>query len=314
MIIHDGRYHLFARAVRDGYRRNPLAGASEPRFLEYFSDLLTFTSLDGLDYRFQKVLHRSEPDAIFEDPRIQVVASGGVPHFLLSYTNVPADGRGKTWRAAISELSYRHGEFTIGPDPTVGPDDVPNKDVVLCNLADGRIALIQRLEQEAWPRQSIQLALFETLEDLWATTPAFWRRYMETLGEQIIIAPRTGSAGVGAGAPPLLVDGELVLFYHERDRRDVYSTRVALLDDETGRVKAMLPEPILAPELAWERHGDVDNVIFVQGAQARSDGTIYLSYGAADRHVGAATLDTGSLLAALRAAGLEGASPRREAA
>ena len=44
----------------------------------------------------------------------------------------------------------------------------------------------------------------------------------------------------------------------------------------------------MRPELAWERNGDVDNVVFVQGAVPRPDGTIYLTYGAADRCVGAA--------------------------
>jgi predicted GH43/DUF377 family glycosyl hydrolase len=78
--------------------------------------------------------------------------------------------------------------------------------------------------------------------------------------------------------------------------------RVALLDDETGRVRSVLPEPIMRPVLSWERFGDVDNVVFVQGAVAQPDGTIYLTYGASDRHVGAATVEAAPLLAALVAA------------
>jgi predicted GH43/DUF377 family glycosyl hydrolase len=94
----------------------------------------------------------------------------------------------------------------------------------------------------------------------------------------------------------------LVLFYHERDPELGYTINVALLDDETGGVRAVLDEPILRPELAWERTGDVDDVVFVQGAVSRPDGTIYLTYGAADRCVGAAAVDTSGLLDALRAA------------
>jgi predicted GH43/DUF377 family glycosyl hydrolase len=48
--------------------------------------------------------------------------------------------------------------------------------------------------------------------------------------------------------------------------------------------------------------GDVDEVVFVQGAVARPDGTIYLTYGAADRCVGAASVVESEILAALRAA------------
>jgi beta-1,2-mannobiose phosphorylase / 1,2-beta-oligomannan phosphorylase len=76
----------------------------------------------------------------------------------------------------------------------------------------------------------------------------------------------------------------------------------ALLNADTGRVQASLPEPILQPELAWEREGDVANVVFVQGAVPIDDDTIYLTYGAADRGVGAAAVSTSALLGPLRAA------------
>ena len=58
----------------------------------------------------------------------------------------------------------------------------------------------------------------------------------------------------------------------------------------------------MRPELEWERDGDVNNVIFVQGAIPRPDGSIYMTYGAADRNVGAAYVDAAELLRALRAA------------
>jgi hypothetical protein len=91
-------------------------------------------------------------------------------------------------------------------------------------------------------------------------------------------------------------------FFHEREANGQDTIKVALLDDETGRVKATLPQPIMRPELEWERVGDVGNVVFVQGAVLRPDGTIYLTYGAADRCVGAAIVDTAEVLEALRLA------------
>lgn len=306
VIHHDGRYHLFARAVRDGYRPNEKKGRGEPRFLDYISDVLVFVSFDGVDYDFQQVLHRSDPNAVYEDPRVQCVTSKGEPRFLLSYTHVPAASTGKPWRAGLTELYYAGGAFSCGPELLLGLENVPNKDVVLCNLEDGRIALIQRLERMA---QNIQLATFDSLDELWATTPEFWHHYVDTLPEQTILVPSPGAHGIGAGAPPILVDGELLFFYHERDGADVYRTRVALLDRRTGRVRSLLTNPILAPELDWELDGDVDNVIFVQGAQLREDGTIYLSYGAADRHVGAASVEAAPLLAKLRAATVPAALP-----
>ncbi|MEP7059454.1 MAG: hypothetical protein ABI828_01875 [Actinomycetota bacterium] len=39
LLMHDGSYHVFARGIREGYRRNPGEG---PRFLDYVSDVLVF--------------------------------------------------------------------------------------------------------------------------------------------------------------------------------------------------------------------------------------------------------------------------------
>jgi predicted GH43/DUF377 family glycosyl hydrolase len=88
----------------------------------------------------------------------------------------------------------------------------------------------------------------------------------------------------------------LLLFFHERTGAGVYTMNVALLDPTTGRVIAVLPDAVMIPELEWELFGDVDNVVFVQGAHRRDDGTIYLTYGAADRCVGAAVVDERALL------------------
>lgn len=46
----------------------------------------------------------------------------------------------------------------------------------------------------------------------------------------------------------------------------------------------------------------MNDVVFVQGAVARPDGTIYLAYGAADRCVGAATVSAAGVVNALHAA------------
>jgi predicted GH43/DUF377 family glycosyl hydrolase len=90
------------------------------------------------------------------------------------------------------------------------------------------------------------------------------------------------------------------MFFHERLADGAYVIKAALMDPATGRVIAALDRPVLEPELSWERRGDVDNVLFVQGAHRRGDGTIYLTYGAADQAVGAALVSERALLAALR--------------
>jgi len=297
VITAGGRYHLFARGVREGYRTNPSAG---PRFLDYVSDVLVFTSSDGLHYEFQQVLARSSSEGVhsFEDPRVQVVRSGGSEHVIMSYTNLPHPESGRPWQIGVHRLVYEDGRFALNRNSgrVIGPDGHPDKDAVLFNLRDGRVALIHRIHPH------MQLALFDSLEALYAAGPREWEPHLRELDRHTIIRAEGGVLGVGAGAPPVSTPEGLLLFYHERNARPEYTARVALLDEGTGEVISCLPEPVLRPELTWERKGDVDDVVFVQGAVPRPDGTIYLTYGAADRYVGAAVVDTGELVDALRAA------------
>ena len=148
----------------------------------------------------------------------------------------------------------------------------------------------------------MQLALFDSLEELWeSAVAATGRTHPRTSADTRSSRPRTNALGVGAGAPPVTTADGLILFFHERDNDGHYTTRVALLDPESGQRPLDAARPDHAPKLPWERNGDVDNVVFVQGAVPRPDGMIYLTYGAADRCVGAATVDTAALLTALRA-------------
>ena len=85
VIRHEGVFHLCARGVRDGDCRNEGPG---PRFLDDVSDVLVFTSLDGLTYAFQQVLAESTPsDQVYEDPRVQLVRSAGEERIVMTYTN-----------------------------------------------------------------------------------------------------------------------------------------------------------------------------------------------------------------------------------
>ena len=299
LIAHEGVFHLFARGVRDGYRRNDGPGA---RFLDYISDVLVFTSTDGREYAFQQVLAKGSPEGVhcYEDPRVQRVhtGAGGEEKFVMSYTDLPAPDSGKPWRIGVQRLGFADGRFHLNRTSgrVVGPDGVPNKDAVLFNLRDGRVAMIHRVHP------NVQVAVFDSLDDLWSPPAGYWDTHMAELDRHTILTPSAGALGVGAGPPPLLVGDDLLFFFHEREASGQYTAKVALLDQDTGHVVAQLAEPIMRPELPWERVGDVNDVVFVQGAVARPDGTIYLAYGAADRCVGAAVVQAAAVVHALRAA------------
>ncbi len=300
VLYHDGRYHLFARGVRDGYRRN--AYVVGPRFLDYISDVLVFTSRDGRRYRFQQVLAAGGRDGAwsFEDPRVQRI--GPEDQVVMTYTHLAPPFAGLPWRLGLHVLTYdgASGQFRLDHESgaLVGPPMVPNKDGVLADLDDGRLALIHRLYG-----RDMHLAVFDDLDELIDTSSRSWDRYLDALDDHVLIEPTAGSFGVGAGAPPLRTPAGLVKLFHERTRDQVYVMRAALLDPSSGRVSAMLDDPLLVPELDWERRGDVNDVVFVQGAVLRRDGTIYLTYGASDRFVGAAVLDGDELVEALLRSG-----------
>ena len=293
----DGVLHLFARGVREGYSRNPGPGA---RYLDYVSDVLVFTSRDGMDYEFQQVLAAGSPEGVysFEDPRVQRVRNGSDDHVMMTYTSLPDPASGDPWRVGVHRLVHSEGRFALNRTSgrIVGPEGVPDKDAVLFNLQDGRVAMIHRIHPD------MQLAVFESLQDLYEPGAAYWATHLEELEHHTLIEPSPGALGVGAGAPPLETEAGLLLFYHERGADSAYTINVALLDPAAGQVKSLLTEPVMRPELRWEREGDVDNVVFVQGAVPRPDGTIYLTYGAADRCIGAATIDSAEVLEALSAA------------
>ena len=115
VIHHDGVFHLFARGVRDGYRRNDGPG---PRFLDYVSDMLVFTSGDGRSYEFQQVLARSSAHGVhcYEDPRVQRVGTADGEQVVMSYTNLPApeSGAALAHRRAPARLRGRAGSSSTG--------------------------------------------------------------------------------------------------------------------------------------------------------------------------------------------------------
>jgi len=296
VLHHAGRYHLFARAVRAGYR---LGNGTGPRFVDYVSDIVVFTSLDGQRYEYGYVLARADAGGAycFEDPRVQWVEHRGSRHLVMTYTHLPPPGAGP-WRIGGHHLRWDGERFELDESTgrLLGPPEVANKDAVVFTLADGRVALIHRIHPD------MQLAVFDDLDHLWNATADYWEAYLADLASHTLLTPSPGALGVGAGAPPVRTDSGFLLFFHERRADGSYTMNVALLDKLTGRVRRRLPEPVLEPELAWERTGDVNEVVFVQGAHLDGD-DIYLTYGAADRCVGAAVASVPHLLDALASAG-----------
>jgi len=273
----DGRFYLLYRAIPAGYKPYP----DRPGFENYVSSIGCAVSEDGVRFiRFPRPV--IEPGDAYdrygcEDPRITRLDLGDEAPYLITYTALSApawSGHGNRVALALTEdfRTYRKHGVVI--------PDLDDKDAVIFpELIGGRIAMLHRVVPD------IQIVYFDDFERLITPDPDFWRAYRERLDEYVVMRPRFEWEGekIGGGCPPVKTDAGWLLIYHGKDRHAVYRAGVALLDlEDPARVIARSPYPILEPEMDFERFGDVNNVVFPQGAVVK-DGRLYVYYGAADK-------------------------------
>lgn len=296
---YDGRtVHLLFRAVPAGYRRVALAHAApgEPTtgYDDYVSYIGYASSTDGVRFTCRDTPFLA-PDAPFdrfgaEDPRISQVDGT----YLVTYTALahPAFGEVDGVRVGLAtttdwQSARKHG--------VVGPDARDKDAVIFPRRIGGRVAMLHRIVPD------VQLVWFDDLEQLFDPPPKLWEDHLRDLDRHVVFraeAPWEGKK-VGAGPTPIETDEGWLFIYHGVDDDHVYRAGLALLDlDDPRRVIARTPHPVLEPETDFERFGDVDNVVFPEGAVV-IDGTLHLYYGAADRVVGHATAPMADVLALL---------------
>ncbi len=121
-----------------------------------------------------------------------------------------------------------------------------------------------------------------------------------------ILRPRVGmwdSAKVGVAGPPIKVTlpsgthGWLMI-YHGVSHDAHYRLGAALLDESALTVLARTADPLFRPTEAYEKEGEIGNVVFSCGAIVRDD-MLYLYYGGADKVIGVATASLSHILATL---------------
>ncbi|MGD0287997.1 MAG: hypothetical protein ABSC31_16765, partial [Acidimicrobiales bacterium] len=85
-----------------------------PRFVDYVSDIVVFTSADGLRYEYGYVLASAGIGGTlsFEDPRVQWVEDRGNRQLVMTYTQVPPPGDGP-WRIGAHRLHWDGKRFEL---------------------------------------------------------------------------------------------------------------------------------------------------------------------------------------------------------
>lgn len=148
-------------------------------------------------------------------------------------------------------------------------------------------------------RPGIQVVGVNSLDEL---TKEYWEHYLLHLDEHIAIDPvHEGheASYVGGGCPPIETEHGWLFIYHgvhDTVKGYVYSACAALMDlNDPRKELARLPYPLFEPEFDWELHGVVDNVVFPTGT-ALFENTLYVYYGAADKHIACASLSLPDLI------------------
>jgi predicted GH43/DUF377 family glycosyl hydrolase len=149
-----------------------------------------------------------------------------------------------------------------------------------------------------------------------AMTAHMWISYSDDLqnwgGHKLMLEARLGAwwdaAKIGLSCPPIETPEGWLTIYHgvkENAAGSIYRMGLALFDLEApDRCLKRGDEWIFGPEEPYERHGDVDNVVFPCGYTVATDGDeVHLYYGAADTSIAMATGSIRSMLDWLKSQG-----------
>ncbi|MEZ0537608.1 glycosidase [Caldicellulosiruptoraceae bacterium PP1] len=266
VIYHQGYVHLFYRASDNGF----VLDTEEPMEEYKFTSSIGYAkSKDGINFeRFDKPLlvgDMEQENWGLEDPRITYINDT----FYMLYTGFG----GRSWldirimlRESKDLINWSEGRVLL---------DEPNKDAALHpELVNGKYMLFHRRPPSIW------ICFSDDLKN--------WYDH------NIIMEPREGkwdSKKIGIAGPPVLVNDGWLLIYHGVDEKNTYRLGAALLDkNNPSKVIARQDEPIIEPELLWEKEGLVPNVIFSCGQCVIND-TLYVYYGACDTCIGVAAIE-----------------------
>lgn len=120
------------------------------------------------------------------------------------------------------------------------------------------------------------------------------------LGGQILASPRKGkwdNVKLGATGPAIETEKGWLLFYHGVSGEGMkYSLGAMLLDlEDPTKILARTENPLLEPEMPYEKEGNVPNVVFPCGNVVIGK-NLFIYYGGADKVIGVAAAPLNLLL------------------
>ncbi len=260
-------------------------GIEDPRLVQIDGTFyMTYTAYDGVNALGS--LATSEDLVHFE--RHGVMVPQVTYEEFLKFTKIKGDLNAKYSRYNDPRHNYENkGEETYLWDKNV---------IFFPRRIDGKLSFLHRIKPD------VQIVV--AVDSIEALTQDFWKDYLSTFTEHIVLAPKYDHEinYIGGGCPPIETsEGWLVIYHgvHDTVKGYVYSACAALLDiHQPHKELSRLPYPLFYPEKEWELKGEVNNVCFPTGT-AQVDDTLYIYYGAADERIAVASMSRSALIAEL---------------
>jgi len=276
--LKDGIVHMLYRATNSDIKDNN-------NYISYIGYAKLDTNTNILYDSNERVIYPTLPEESkgCEDPRIVEFEDS----FYIFYTAYD----GITARVAIAKtedfINYKKlgvvKHFTWDKDAFVFPERI-----------NGKIAYLHRISP------NIQLDYFESFDELLSLNA--WADYEKKINTSVIMKSEYfwENQKIGGSVPPIKTEFGWLLLYHAVDDKFVYRGSVALLDLENpSKVIARIPYPLLEPAEEYELFGDVNNVVFPEGAYIFEE-QLFIYYGAADKYIAVAKIGVAELIKELQ--------------
>jgi predicted GH43/DUF377 family glycosyl hydrolase len=129
----------------------------------------------------------------------------------------------------------------------------------------------------------------------------FWSK--RNIENDVLIAPQNNpheDFGIEPGAPPVEIDEGLLTIYSSISCKHEWTISAMLLDKKNpSTIISKTQKPLIGPERLYEKFGDVNNVVFPNGALIH-DGRVYVYYGGADKVCATASEKLSTLISKLK--------------
>ena len=278
-VLYDGdTVHMLYRAIGE--------------YHDYISRIGYACSNDGIVFyrRKQVAIFPEKAFEIFgiEDPRISRLGD----QIIVSYVVLSDYVRNRP--TASTALATTRDFFQYNKLGIVTPHGSDNKDVVLFSTSNGSTGAQHQMMIHR-PGRWIGTSYGIESPGIWLSEGEFVTSFNK---HSLLLRPQEKweQWKIGAGPAPIKTKKGWLVLYHGVSLDRVYSTGAFVLDlNNPYKVLGRTRQPILAPEMEYEKKGDVNNVVFPCGA-CIIDEHLYVYYGTADKVCCLATIELDSLL------------------